>query len=137
LLGLGYETWAEEWKGNDSQMHGCMNGIGGWFQRGLAGIRADAPGYKKITIRPAVVGDLAWVKAHHDSPYGRIACEWRRDGERLAVEVEIPVNTTAVIYLPVVKGAWEESEQALLDRREEEGRKVVVVGSGRYVFRAG
>jgi alpha-L-rhamnosidase len=102
LLARGLETWPEYWTGADSLVHGCLNGIGGWFQRGLAGIRPDpaAPGYRRIIIKPAIVGDLTWVRAHHDSPYGRIVSAWRRDGDRFTLEVVIPPNTTATIYLP-------------------------------------
>jgi len=31
-----------------------------------------------VIIKPAVVGDITWVKVHHDSPYGRIAVDWKK-----------------------------------------------------------
>ena len=41
----------------------------GRLYQGLAGIQADpaAPGFKNVIIRPAIVGDVTWVKAHHES----------------------------------------------------------------------
>jgi len=59
-----------------------------------------APGFKKIIIMPAIVGDLTWVKAHHDSPYGRIVSNWQRDGRRLTMDITIPANTTATVFVP-------------------------------------
>ena len=58
------------------------------------------PGFKKIIIKPAIVGDLTWVKAHHDSPYGRIVSNWQRDGRRLTMDITIPANTTATVFVP-------------------------------------
>jgi alpha-L-rhamnosidase len=143
LIAKGYETWPESWGGCPSRLHGCLNGIGAWFQRGLAGIRPDpaAPGYKKIILRPAPVGDVTWVAAHHDSPYGRIISRWKREAGAFALEVTIPPNTTATVYVPMGKGeAVQESGQpaekadGVRFLREESGTAVFEVGSGSYRF---
>ena len=88
-------------------IHSCFVSLDGWFYEGLAGIRpeATAPGFKKIVIQPVIVGDLTWVNAHHDSPYGWISSHWQREGSRLAMEVTIPVNTTATVYVPAPDAA--------------------------------
>ena len=102
MLGQGATTWWEQWNGGFSHIHSCFTSLDGWFYQGLAGIRPDpaAPGFKKILIKPAVVGDVTWVKAHFDSPYGRILSHWRRDGRNLIMDVSIPANTTATICVP-------------------------------------
>ena len=73
-----------------------------WFYQTLAGINCDPqqPGFKHIVIRPRLLGDLTWVKAHFDSPYGRIVSNWKRDGDKLTMNVTVPPNTTATIYVP-------------------------------------
>ena len=71
-----------------------------WFYQTLGGINPGTPGFKKIIIKPAVVGDLTWVKAHYDSMCGRIVSTWKRDGNKLTMDVSIPANTTATIYVP-------------------------------------
>jgi alpha-L-rhamnosidase len=40
------------------------------------------------------------VKAHHESPYGRISSEWKRNGKKLTMDVTIPANTTATVFVP-------------------------------------
>jgi alpha-L-rhamnosidase len=102
MLEKGATTWWEQWNGYYSHIHSCFTSLDGWFYQGLAGIRADptAPGFKKIIIKPAIVGDLTWVKAHHDSPYGRIASNWQRDGHKLTMDITIPANTTATVFVP-------------------------------------
>ena len=47
-----------------------------------------------------MVGDLTWVKAHYDSPYGRIVSHWRRNGREITMDVVVPANTTATIFVP-------------------------------------
>ncbi len=66
------------------------------------GIRSDndAVGFKKIVIRPYPVSGLDSVSASHESPYGRIASKWVRRGGGIDLEVTIPPNTSATIYVP-------------------------------------
>ncbi|MBI4323712.1 MAG: family 78 glycoside hydrolase catalytic domain, partial [Chloroflexi bacterium] len=102
MLEQGATTWWEQWNGFMSHIHSCFTSLDGWFYQGLAGIRPDptAPGFKKIIIKPAIVGDLTWVKAHHDSPYGRIVSHWTRAGQKLTMDLTIPANTTATVHVP-------------------------------------
>ena len=102
MLDQGATTWWEQWNGYWSHIHSCFASLDGWFYQGLAGIRPDlsAPGFKKIIIKPAIVGDLTWVKCYHDSPYGRIISNWKRDGKTLTMDVTIPANTTATVFVP-------------------------------------
>ena len=58
------------------------------------------PGFKKIIIKPAVVGDLTWVKASYRSIHGRIISNWRREGDQLSMDITIPANTTATVFVP-------------------------------------
>jgi len=108
-LRKGATTLTEAWDANpaSSQNHCMLGHAEEWFYTGLAGIRPDpsAPGFKKFVIQPSVVGDLTWVKAHHDSPYGRIASAWKRSGNQLVLEVEIPPNTSGTIHVPAKDAA--------------------------------
>jgi alpha-L-rhamnosidase len=79
-----------------------------WFYQTLAGIRPAAPGFKKILIEPSIIGDLTWVKAHFDSPYGRIVSNWKLEGNQLTMDVTIPANTTATVVLPGKDGGSHE-----------------------------
>jgi alpha-L-rhamnosidase len=36
-----------------------------------------------------------------ESPYGRIASNWKKDKNRLTLDVTIPCNTTALVCIPV------------------------------------
>lgn len=117
-----------------------------WFYQTLAGINDDPqrPGFKHIIIRPRPVGDLHWVKAHFDSGYGRIVSNWKRIGDELAMEVTIPANTTATIYVPAraAEAVTESGKPAAKSAgvrfvKMEEGQAVFEVAAGKYEFRSG
>ena len=143
MLSQGATTYWEQWNGYFSQIHSCFTCPSGWFYQGLAGIRPDpaSPGFKKILIKPAIVGDLTWVKAHYDSPYGRIVSIWNKIGKSLKMEVTIPVNTTATVHVPAQDSAGVTESGNAIDKvegvkllRMENHAAVFAVGSGTYRF---
>lgn len=145
MLKQGATTWWEQWNGHASQIHSCFTSLDGWFSQGLAGIRPDsaAPGFKKIIIKPAVVGNLTWVKCHYDSTYGRIISNWKREGDKLTMEVTIPANTTATVFVPAkdeasVTESGKPANQAkgMKIIRFENHAAAFEVGSGTYLFQS-
>ena len=105
ILAKGNTSLPEPWDGGDqaSSNHFMLGHIMEWFYADLAGIRPDpaAPGFKRIVIKPALVGDVTWVKAHYDCGYGRIDEQLEtRAATRLTMEVTIPANTTATVFVP-------------------------------------
>jgi alpha-L-rhamnosidase len=94
-----------------------------------------AVAFREFIIAPDPVAGLDWVKAEHDSPYGMIRSHWRREGGRLHLEVEVPVNTKATVYLPVKPGA-EGVESPVPASPSDRDRMAFRIGSGRYRFSA-
>ncbi len=143
MLEQGASTFWEQWNGYYSHIHSCFTSPDNWLYQGLSGIQADpaAPGFKNVIINPAMVGDLAWVRAHHDSPYGRIVSNWKREDRRVIMEVVIPPNSTGTVYVPakhaadvMVNGrAIAEAEHVRFSRMED-NKVVLDVDSGSYVF---
>lgn len=66
----------------------------------LAGIQASSPGYQKILLKPRFIQGLTHAKATRETPYGPLSCGWKCKDGQISVDVTIPVNTTAVLYLP-------------------------------------
>lgn len=145
MVEQGATTLWEQWNGYWSQIHSCFASADTWLYHGLAGIRPDpaAPGFRQIVIKPAVVGDVTWVKCHHDSPYGRIVSNWNREGDQLTMEVTIPANATATVYVPAKDAAGvTESGNPVAESngvkflRMENGAAVYAVSSGTYQFQS-
>ncbi|MEO6707057.1 MAG: family 78 glycoside hydrolase catalytic domain, partial [Ginsengibacter sp.] len=103
MMAHGASTLWETWAYSDnkySQNHPMFGSVCEWFYRSLLGINSAAPGFKKIIIKPQPAGDLTSAKGSYSSIRGRIASNWSISGERFKLEVEIPANTTAEIWIP-------------------------------------
>ena len=145
MLEQGATTMWEQWDGYWSQIHSCFTSIGGWFHNGLAGIQPDpaVPGFKHFIIRPAVVGDLTWVKSSHRSIHGMIVSNWRREKDVFRLDVTIPANTMATVYVRTKdvasvteSGRTASNAPGVKLLRGENGYAVFAVESGKYSFAA-
>lgn len=91
--------------GMNSLNHYAYGSIGDWMYEKLAGINPAEPGYKEIRIQPRFIRGITSVDASFDSAYGVIRSAWSCKEGKITVDVAIPVNTTAEIYLPEKEGA--------------------------------
>ncbi len=146
-LKMGATTLTEAWDTNprNSQNHCMLGHIEEWFYRGLGGISCDpsGPGFKKIILKPQIVGDLSGANAAYDSLYGRIVSQWEREGDKLTMNITIPANTTATVYVPAGDAAGvTESGMAVKQAdgvtflRMENSAAVYTVVSGTYRFQS-
>ena len=94
--------------GMNSFNHYSLGSCGEWLYDSVAGIQWDAaqPGYKHSIIHPLLPpnGELTWAKGSVGSPYGNVSSDWKLDAGRLILNVTIPANTTATVYVPVHAG---------------------------------
>ncbi len=144
-LNQGATTLTESWDASRgaSQNHYFLGQIIEWLYGNLVGISPDpaGPGFKKIIIRPTPVGDLKWARATYDSIRGPISVRWDHEGGRFKLQVTIPANTTATVYVPT-KGDGEVSEGGVAAEdspgvrllRRDGGHAVYAIGSGSYNF---
>jgi len=126
-----------------SNNHFMLGHIMEWFYSGLGGIRS-APGgiaMNKIVIRPEVVGSITYAKTSYGSPYGVIATDWKKENGKFTLTVQIPANTTAIIYLPAHKGGKITeggkniaSISTIKFLGYADGKAMVKTGSGTYHF---
>ncbi|WP_419888406.1 glycoside hydrolase family 78 protein [Neobacillus niacini] len=93
--------------GMNSLNHYAYGSIGEWMYKKLAGINQLEPGYKKIFIKPQFIKGITSVEANFQSVYGEIKSAWSCKESKIKIDVVIPANTTAVLYLPERKQAIE------------------------------
>ena len=112
-----------------------------WFYKNLAGINAGAPGFKRIVIKPCILGDLTFARASYDAMAGRIVSDWKLENGAFKLDVTIPANASATIYVPskaqdkiTESGQAVETAAGVKFLRREEGYAVFEVGAGRYQF---
>ena len=146
MLENGATTLWEHWEFSDntfSHNHPMFGSVSEWFYKWVAGIQADplAVGFDKIVIRPQLISSVNWVKAHYNSARGKIICDWKQDNNLFTLEISIPVNSTATIYLPskditkIMEGGNEIANvKDIQFVKIENGSAVFRVGSGSYSF---
>ena len=85
-----------------NHMHGDISAC---FYKGIAGINVDEsyPGFKNTIFKPQFVSTLEYAEAEHMTPYGIVASSWKRQGDKINLELTVPINCTGELILP---DAW-------------------------------
>lgn len=151
---MGATTIWERWNGQkpdhsfetptmNSFNHYAYGAIGDWMYRVIAGIdtKEDAPGYRQIIIRPHPGGSITQATANLLTYYGNIRSSWQLQNGQLSLDVEIPANTTATVYIPAKNNnAVLESGKPISTLKDihvvgsDKEQTVLEIGSGQYHF---
>jgi alpha-L-rhamnosidase len=150
---MGATTIWERWDGikpdgtfetptMNSYNHYAYGAIGDWMYRTIAGIdtKTEAPGYKEIVIKPTIGGNLENANADYETNYGKLSSHWKLENGMLLLDVEIPANTTATVYIPnggnivAEDGKAIDLQPEIKMAKQETGYSVVNIGSGVYHF---
>lgn len=151
MLENGATTIWELWNGNtadpamNSRNHVMLLGdFLIWCYENVAGIKTDKSevGFKKIIMKPTFHKGLDFVRASTETPYGRISSEWKRVGNNLKWEIEIPANTSAVVTFPINSEGHVLINELKVNKVEgidvvnkQEGLLTLVIPSGTYEIR--
>jgi alpha-L-rhamnosidase len=135
----------------NSFSHYSFGAVCEWMFQSLAGIDTDGPGFRKLILHPLPPGTMSnpdrapvrWVRAHYDSHQGRIDSAWKWEGGQFELNVTIPANVTATVYVPTSDAAKVMESGKLLGRTKgikilsnRDELMVLEVGSGKYEFTA-
>lgn len=153
MLDQGATTIWERWDGYvegrgfhrhemNSFNHYAMGSIGEWIWRHVIGLAPDPerPGYESFIVAPRPGGGLTHAQGRYASIRGPIEVQWRVEGARFFLDLEVPPNTTASVRIPGRLATTTEGDSPLsmavgIERLREEADAIVVrVGSGRYHF---
>lgn len=86
--------------GTSSFNHYAFGIVDDWLYGVLAGIRETSPGYRTALVAPDLDAPLDHVAAAIRTPYGRLAAGWRRAGDGVHLDFEVPVGITVEVRLP-------------------------------------
>jgi alpha-L-rhamnosidase len=144
MIEKGATTMWERWNGDvgdpsmNSYNHYAFGSVVEWLYRYAGGIDTapDAPGFRKIVIRPRIDARLPHVHAEYDSLYGKIVTDWTwARSKPLSLNVTIPANTTATVYFPVeFNSKVTEGGKPIQVKKGQEGYATYEIGSGSYQF---
>jgi alpha-L-rhamnosidase len=88
--------------GMNSFNHYALGSCGQWLFDTVAGIGLDPrqPGFRHVILRPRPGDALTTASANYESIRGRIASAWAIKDGTLTLDVTIPANVTATLYMP-------------------------------------
>lgn len=124
----------------NSFSHYAFGAVCEWMFGNAAGIRRDAPGFTKITIRPEIAPDgINRLNASYRTPHGLIGSSWKKTAGGLLLQVTIPINVTATVLVPaaarhkvtIIKG---KNAPGLAFKGATDDRHAYELGSGVYEF---
>jgi alpha-L-rhamnosidase len=147
-ISCGFTTWPEtpmkyknqDVKRDDSFNHPMQSGFAAFFHEGMQP-DLDNPGFKHFELKPYFTGELNWIESDFDSYYGKIKSEWKiKDGDFIW-NLEIPVNTTATVYIPTIEkqnifegGINIKNKPCIKYIKSEKDYLILELGSGYYHF---
>ncbi|MFC1848569.1 family 78 glycoside hydrolase catalytic domain [candidate division CSSED10-310 bacterium] len=121
--------------------HFAFGAVASWMFSTIIGIDTDGPGFRKIIIHPQPGGGLIFARGTYNSINGQVISDWKITGQKFHLNVTIPANTTATIYLPSQRadsvtesGIPAQRVQAIRFIRWEKNTAVFQVSSGKYQF---
>ena len=130
--------------GMNSFNHYAFGSVNEWLFGNAAGIKVAQPGFRTFIIKPEIASaGVNYVKASYNSVNGQIMSSWLRKGKQLDLNITIPVNTKAELYIPTG------SEQGVMINKKplkefpwikvkgyKDGLMVLEIGSGNYNFQS-
>jgi len=156
MLEQGATTIWERWDGYvqgrgfqkpmmNSFNHWALGAVGEWMWRNIIGLNPDEskPGWKHFVIEPRPGGGLTWARGRYKSIRGTIISDWRLENGKFHLDVTVPPNTTATVYLPAkdaqsvtIDGKPAAESPLVQSLGMNSGKAVFAVNSGRYQFTA-
>ncbi|MFC0775250.1 family 78 glycoside hydrolase catalytic domain [Terrimonas alba] len=135
----GATALTESWQAYESvsNNHFMLGHLMEWFYAGLVGIKqsAGSVAYKEIVIKPEPVGNIMNAQASYRSAYGLIKVSWEKKESRFELDIDIPANTSAVVYLPAQKtSSVMKDGKPVVNASFTNGRSIIKIGSGKYNF---
>ncbi|MBI5864110.1 MAG: hypothetical protein HZB38_06345 [Planctomycetes bacterium] len=123
--------------GMNSFAHYAIGSVGEWMMKVILGINPDpaAPGFERFEICPQPGPGLTWARGSYESIRGKIAVEWRRENDALLLNVVLPPNTTATIFIP--SSSPDKVTEGGVAAKDAKGVTVAETGTAAAVFRIG
>lgn len=130
------EAWDNKYKPNQDWNHAWGAVPANIIPRKLMGIEPLEPGFGKIRIKPQP-GSLEFAEVKHPTIRGDISVNFtNHPGKTFRLEVHIPANTTADLYLPFLsrKQDVQMNNQPAKYKRKGNFSVIENIGSGKWIF---
>jgi hypothetical protein len=130
FLRRGETTLLEFWQDDcRSKSHDMLGSILEWFYTAVLGVKPVGAAYRTFSISPPYTAEFASVKGTIGCPYGEIDVHFSRaeDGV-VSLDLEVPMSTTATVYLPKGSKSAQVSREGVEERTEKGDSLVLCLG---------
>jgi alpha-L-rhamnosidase len=143
MIEKGASTIWETFQGDASHSHPMFGSVCQWFYQHLGGISPDPenPGFKHSILKPTPVSSLSFANTSFASVYGEVKTQWKFEGNDYHLNVSIPANTSATVYVlaihedKVTEGGKSITKNPHVKFLRKEGKYAVYeIDSGSYQF---
>ena len=120
-----------------------MGSIDAWFYKYVAGIQPDEtkPAFSEFTIKPNLLNGLTYAEGKTETIRGTVSSKWKVESGKFVLEVEVPFNTWAKVFVPANENAeLFEGDKPVKEAEGveyigySEGMHSLKVSSGKYKF---
>ncbi len=93
----GETTLGEYWEDNPrSHCHDMMGHILEWFYNTVGGIRPEAPGFARVSVKPWMPSSMNHLHVTYETPHGLIRVDGHREDGEPVFEITVPEGITVV-----------------------------------------
>ncbi|MFF0271374.1 family 78 glycoside hydrolase catalytic domain [Kribbella sp. NPDC004536] len=136
-IDLGADTMWEMWEDDSrSRNHYFQGTVVQWIFENVAGLRVIDAGAERIVVRPDARAEVDSASIRTETIRGRVAVSWKKTGRVLSLDVQVPVGTTAEVYVPSARAADVEAVPRSFagSPSYDNGYTVYTVGAGQWSF---
>ncbi len=89
----------EGWEGPNSQQgisslnHYSKGAMVEWLFNGMCGI--NITGENSFLLKPIIGGNISYASASYESIYGTISLAWKKNNDKVIIDIKVPANTKA------------------------------------------
>jgi len=131
---ITFEAWDDKYKPNQDWNHAWGAAPADVIPHKLMGIEPLAPGWTELRVRPQTAS-LAHAKGTFPTIKGDVKLSTRLEGATYTMQLTLPANTSAQVYVPIVKGCKGKlsiNGERVKAKKDESGKFYLLynVGSG-------
>lgn len=134
---ISLEAWDNKYKPNQDWNHAWGAAPANIIPRHLMGVEPLTPGFGTIRIKPQVTS-LEWAKAIIPTIRGAVQMSVENKGGKYILNVTIPANMDAEVYLPLPSGKYQVTNNGnpikVRKMKNEPFLYVGKIGSGNYTL---
>lgn len=123
MIKEGATTLWERWekltgRGMNSHNHVMFAGVDAWFYKNLAGLEVLEPGWKVFQVKP--FAGIKKVSCRLLTISGQIEVNWDKSETEFNLELQVPVNTRAKVFFPLLWPSFTIQESDVLIWKDKE-----------------